>query len=631
MGRRGSMDTPMTVPMWVIPLDKIFELDCFLPHETVLARGDIMQWEPGMGEVVFFSHVWLSNTHPDPNGVQWNVIKAASRKLQAGHKIRVFWQQEFLYGAVSMSDELKTTKYAWIDYLSIPQAAEHREQQKQYIGAIYSFVKASTHFMVIAPPTEHREKETTYDYKVWGRRGWCRVEMFCNSVAKNGKVLVAESPSSFFIDMAGGRDALLRPPGKGEFTVDSDKDSLGPVLDQLVDDRIDSETAKGNLFQARLLRAGKHQVMAGLAQRPAPRLDLEAWLKQYDFSSPLEDEASGWTPFRYAVYEGRYDIAKSLLEAKADVEAPIKEAVHGVGYHGKDTTVLGALSFMRDDPDGIKFLVENRANVEHKADNDLRPLHLAAAVAGRMGNVKKLIELNADIHALNKFGDDIAGSAIFGGSKDVALYLVEQGSNTLTHTVHFGWQSAMAAIVCDGDNDTLEAVIKLKADVNWQCKPSPGFGKVATKACQAAYYFKWKDPSAVVALFSQTPGMTPLGCAAHNGNTRAVASLLAANADASLTNDYGRSPLHLATINGHSAVMAQLLNGAQPGLVDQKDCWGRTAIMWGQEFGHTEVVSMLISAGAATPPQAWTCCCATSGTTGEVHIPQTLSVIPSEG
>merc|ERR1719433_156566 len=156
----------------------------------------------------------------------------------------------------------------------------------------------------------------------------------------------------------------------------------------------------------------------------------------------------------------------------------------------------------------------------------------------------------------------------------------------------------MGAIVCDGDTEVLKAVIELRADVNWRSQPLPGFGQVACRGCQAAYYFQWQDPSEVVDLFSQTPGMTPLCCAARFGNAEAIRVLLAADADTSLTNDYGRTPLHFAAIKGHIGAL-DLLVSTSPTLLDLKDIWGRTAAMWAKELGNQEALQMLLQAGAS--------------------------------
>ena len=57
---------------------------------------------------------------------------------------------------------------------------------------------------------------------------------------------------------------------------------------------------------------------------PVPKLrgetELEAWLSRLGFKSATETDADGWSPLRYAVMEGREDIARALLDAGAVVE-----------------------------------------------------------------------------------------------------------------------------------------------------------------------------------------------------------------------------------------------------------------------------------------------------------------------
>ena len=53
-------------PMYVLPLDEVELLERFVPHEDIIDK--LVEWKPGMGDVLFVSHTWLGNSHPDPHG-----------------------------------------------------------------------------------------------------------------------------------------------------------------------------------------------------------------------------------------------------------------------------------------------------------------------------------------------------------------------------------------------------------------------------------------------------------------------------------------------------------------------------------------------------------------------------------
>ena len=88
-------------PMYVVPVGAVAKMGSFEPHEALLSRGDVVKWEPDLGDVIFFSHVWLSRKHPDPKGVQWHTLKAVFTSLSAGaRKVNILWLHELTFGQI---------------------------------------------------------------------------------------------------------------------------------------------------------------------------------------------------------------------------------------------------------------------------------------------------------------------------------------------------------------------------------------------------------------------------------------------------------------------------------------------------------------------------------------------------
>ena len=44
-------------------------IDKMEPHETLQAKGALVEWSPGMGDILFCSHTWLKDGHPPPSPI----------------------------------------------------------------------------------------------------------------------------------------------------------------------------------------------------------------------------------------------------------------------------------------------------------------------------------------------------------------------------------------------------------------------------------------------------------------------------------------------------------------------------------------------------------------------------------
>jgi ankyrin repeat protein len=85
--------------------------------------------------------------------------------------------------------------------------------------------------------------------------------------------------------------------------------------------------------------------------------------------------------------------------------------------------------------------------------------------------------------------------------------------------------------------------------------------------------------------------------AINRGDAEMLEKLLARGVPADATNDLlGRTPLIIATMNGHVALVRILLSrGASVSKIDME---GWTAMRYARGFGYTEIVELLAAAGA---------------------------------
>jgi ankyrin repeat protein len=84
----------------------------------------------------------------------------------------------------------------------------------------------------------------------------------------------------------------------------------------------------------------------------------------------------------------------------------------------------------------------------------------------------------------------------------------------------------------------------------------------------------------------------------RSDNPKKVEKLLQNGANVNVKDNYGNTPLYLASFYGYTATVKILLaNGAD---MEAKDSQGRTALDWASYNGHTEIVTILLANGADT-------------------------------
>lgn len=90
---------------------------------------------------------------------------------------------------------------------------------------------------------------------------------------------------------------------------------------------------------------------------------------------------------------------------------------------------------------------------------------------------------------------------------------------------------------------------------------------------------------------------TPLMLAAFNGHEETVCKLLAAGAKVNRVDQLGRTALMFASTGPFPGTVTHLLDsGAEVNLADRGEGW--TPLMWAAAEGNTEVVKVLLRAGA---------------------------------
>ncbi len=116
---------------------------------------------------------------------------------------------------------------------------------------------------------------------------------------------------------------------------------------------------------------------------------------------------------------------------------------------------------------------------------------------------------------------------------------------------------------------------------------------------------------------------TPIHAASWNGHAEVVKLLIEAGANVNLLNEWGFSPLMTAAEMGNARVASLLIDaGAKVNFVAEcHDCGDETALTLAAQYGHIEVVELLLRSGANKMHRRYDGLTALDLATQKNHIP----------
>ncbi|WP_264339070.1 ankyrin repeat domain-containing protein [Wolbachia endosymbiont (group A) of Cydia splendana] len=277
---------------------------------------------------------------------------------------------------------------------------------------------------------------------------------------------------------------------------------------------------------------------------------------------------------RWAIQEGKLDIAKFLIDQGADIESrnaynerPLHLAVKAgsldiikllfnKGANVNATDMYGqtplSLAIRRNCRDIVEFLrqaqldldrelsnatqdscsgkikslVSRGANINIRNNDRNTPLHLAAK-KGYLCMVKELIENGARVDVKNRFDETPLHCAAGEGFSDVVKELIRRGANIAARDGNF-YRTPLHLAAKEGRLDVVGKLIENNADIN----------------------------------IRNDYGSTPLYKAAEEGYLSTVKKFMENGAHISIKNRYGRTPLDIARDKGHDSVV-QYLEGIE--------------------------------------------------------------------
>lgn len=599
-------------PMMVLPVSRVMTLKRLPKHEDI--QDELVEWHADKDmTTLFVSQTWLRYSHPDnEDNVKLNLLQRFLRDTATG-KMTIYpcMEMEVTYGkkARIKGSEVSKIGWVWFDIFSVPQCEP--QNQIKAINSIAAYVANSAYFVVLAGPWTH-ENGSVRDHRAWARRGWCRVECLANGLAPQKTVMsrqliLVQSPSSIQTYGSPGitaSDWMTHPIGLGDFTVEADRATLGPVVLQMIEERAEASRAEGTdegLRWHRMLHVLKARLLSGTGVQVPPVPTLDSWMRHLGFASATE-ECGGWSPLRLAAIEGRADLVAALLDAGANANGTIHADYQPlVGQKGLN--VIGsALFFVPDNGPVLRLLLSHGARLEQKCAGGWVAQFYAFTFPD-VANLQAVLEAAPQSpfvsNGLPMGQPHFVQSLWMGEAKAVEWLLARYpddiaDENTRTPVGVLAWVTSgfgnlqVLALLLERGGFDLEYYEPQKANA---------ILRVLMRVARVGAYMSGKHVSKLFESFTFMFG-TALHAAAYHGNLAAVELLIDHRADVkSRKHQRKMSPLHVAALMGHDEVCDRLLQAGATNAAH--DDIRRTPAVWAQKRGHLQLAERIASHSAA--------------------------------
>ena len=295
---------------------------------------------------------------------------------------------------------------------------------------------------------------------------------------------------------------------------------------------------------------------------------------------------NGYSPLHYACASGACEVVKMLVEAGAGVRVTSNRGetcLTLAAYHGRTETVrylvgLSEVDVNQRDPDDCtalhhakgnanvaQVLLDAGADIEMKNRVGCSPL-LHACASGALEVVTMLVEAGAGVRITDSQGDTCLILAAYFGRTETVRYLVGLPEVELNHRAREGGNKT--ALHCAAEaNRAADAQVLIDAGADIETKDSLG--------------------------------RSPLVCACEEGAIDTAKILVGAGAGVRVTDNMGRTCLMLAAYNEHNDTVRYLVGLPEVELNHRaREGGNKTALHCAAEVNHTDIVQMLIDAGA---------------------------------
>ncbi len=331
------------------------------------------------------------------------------------------------------------------------------------------------------------------------------------------------------------------------------------------------------------------------------------------------------TPLHFAIITGHEHIIKILLDAGADIEAknyngitPLTWSLRGGGplsvtkqllqaganieaRDKDDETALHWASFFAK-PHFIQLLLEMGADIEARNNKGNTPLHIASMDEEAVMAVKVLLAAGANIEAKNNNDKTPLYLATTAGLGDIVDVLIAANAERIDANVadEYG-NTPLYNAVRDGDYARVAELIKAGAEVNINISndetTATPLNWALTRQHDALVDAMIDAGAYINGAIKGYNGATLLHLAIENDDVARVKKLLAAGADTEARTSFdNETMLHKASKQGNAEIVTMLLD--MEAKLELKTKYGRTALAIAMHRNHTNIVKILLDAGA---------------------------------
>ena len=526
-----------------------------------------------MGNVGFVSHQWVAKRHPDPELRQMQVLKESLRHvLSSRGQVPLDPLTEVMVHSakgLSFKDFQEEALFLWYDYFSVPQALDgytfNGNDQAKAITSIPAYVAKSRYFFALCPTIDCPFEGRVLNFATWSRRGWCQLERACRELSGgNTEWIVVQSPSALRL-VSTVLSFAMGSVGEGEYTVESDRAKLAPVMEAVVKRKLIMSLKSGDLasyrrhlnLQSVHLRGLNVSVSGMTPGNPNSSCEVEHFFHQNGFSQVGHRDPAGWWPLHYAAMSGEVSLIEGLLRKRADVNRRTSKDEPNLGVPFWVSALDLCMFFKHNKV--AKCLIQARAR---PAGGILTSLHCAAASDNSEG-IQLLLAARANPEARGALGAKALAVSALLGSRAALDELVRQ---TEPSGLELSVALELSIWNIGGSAEMVLHLIDLKADVNFQLKLSRDqtrSGRLLLFAKRLQYRFGSSTLLTTQAyhLEGRSPLMAALMSAQHEG----AAALIAAGARLDLRNRRGYTAADFAQGGAIPTWLQQGLQGDSSG------------------------------------------------------------------
>lgn len=586
--------------MYAVPFDTFMNMTSVRPHQHLLEDGELVAFTPDMGKVLFVSHQWVDDTFPDPEFKQLSVLQEALQNiLRERALISVHLNSQLLFGArktIAAADLNAQPLFVWYDFFCCPQPQFALPGQDavgdlgKAVASIMGYVESSHFFVILAPPVRHAQHGHMLGYSTWKRRGWCRAERAARALSvgdHQNSMLLVQSPAQ--LQVATPSEVFHGSVGRGEFTKDSDRATLAPVMKALVRNRLEACLETGDLHEYRLLLNGQAVLfeeldvaaIAGLvpeeacarpearplsplaeegvprdAERatvtaavahashgglgPKPSDSAARFMCQNGFATVADRDEGGWSPLCLAALSGNPLLLRGLLDLKGDVDDQITKNEPRLRLMEGDSLLHISAQFGNNE--SLRLLIARKAQVNARNRFGMSALK-RAAIRDNTEGIRILWRSRCDLNLTDKLGSTALAPSCAWGSANAVKALIEAGLPAMGAAS--GLSGLHLCALFEGTPEVASCLIQ----ANWECVNSPARPQVSNPlgVLFTLRGLKYRFSADMISrLGYHFFDATPLMISVLTGKLDIVDVLVDAKADLTLRNSRGKTAQDLA-------------------------------------------------------------------------------------